>query len=677
MPQTPDTPGTTPGASVFHDLSAFLARPRVNSLALSADGGRLVAAVQNLSGDGTRFVSALWDIDPAGVREPVRLTRSGKGESGPAFGPDGVLHFLSGRPGDDEDDGEHEGAAVWALPPRGEAAVVARHPGGIAAYAVARDSGALALTAGLLPGAADAAAHGRLRTERKDAKVTAILYESGPTRAWDRDLGPEDPHVLVRARDGAEPVDAGGQGAALEAPGDAVLSPDGTRVAYTRFVTGRVPDYNRTAVVIADATTGAQLHLLGDTVHLYEAPAFTADGAAVVCSRMRFPTYDEPWDATLVRVDIDSGETVDLLPGFDNWPVGAVCSPADDTLFFTADELGHHPVFRRDADGTVTRLTASGAYGSLCVAPDGRTLYALRNAIDAPPRPVRLDAAAPGQVPAELPAPGAVGALPGTLTEVHVEADDGFPLRGWLVLPAGAGPERPAPLLVSVHGGPQSSWNAWTWRWNPWPFAARGYAVLLPDPALSTGYGQLNHRRGWGQWGGRPYDDVMALTDAVEGRADIDATRTALAGGSYGGYMANRVATSTDRFRAIVSHAGLWDLRMFQGDNDVPWYFQRIFGDPLTRPERYEADSPYVDVAKIRTPMLVIHGGKDYRVPVGQGAALFQDLQRFEIPAKYLYFPDEGHWILAPGHIEVWYETFLNFLDHHVTGAEWRRPGLL
>ncbi|MDX3797311.1 prolyl oligopeptidase family serine peptidase [Streptomyces sp. AK04-3B] len=664
------------GTTAYHDLPAFLAQPRVNSLALSADGGRLVATVQTLSQDRTRFVSGLWEIDPAGEREALRLTRSGKGESGPAFGPDGVLYFLSEREDGSEED-KHEGAALWALPGRGEAAVVARHPGGITAFTVARESGALAHTAGLLPGAADADAHGKLRTARKDAKVTAILYEAGPTRAWDRDLGPEEQHTFVRAGAEGAVVDAGGQGVGLEHPGDVALSPDGTRVAYTRFVPGRVPAENRTAVVVAHAATGEEVFVLGDVEHLYEAPVFTHDGSAVVCSRMTWPTYDESMDMTLVRVGVDGSEAVDLLPGFDNWPVGTVCSTVDDALFFMADVKGHAPVFQRDADGTVTRLTASGAYSSLCVAPDGRTLYALRNAIDSPPRPVRFEAGVADQTPVELPAPGAFDALPGTLTEVHANAADGYRLRGWLVLPEGASAENPAPLLVAVHGGPQGSWNGWTWRWNPWPFAARGYAVLLPDPALSTGYGQEGHRRGWGQWGGVPYTDVMALTDATEARDDIDAARTALGGGSYGGYMANRVATSTDRFKAIVSHAGLWDLRSFQGDTDAPWYFQCIFGDPVTRPERYEAHSPYLDAAKIRTPMLVIHGAKDYRVPVGQGAALFQDLQRFEVPAKYLYFPDENHWILSPGHIQVWYATFLNFLDHHVLGDEWQRPGLL
>ncbi|EDY59706.2 predicted protein [Streptomyces sviceus ATCC 29083] len=281
------------GPSTFRDLSALVACPRVNSLALSVDGTRLVAAVQSLSGDGTRFVSGLWEIDPTGERDALRLTRSDRGESAPVFGPDGTLYFLSGRAAADGDADEDQGAALWALPPRGEAVVVARHPGGIAAVTVARDSGALCHTAGLLPGAADAEAHGKLRAARQDAKVTAILYDAGPTRAWDHDLGPEEPHTFVRSGTDAEPVVAGGQGVGLEDPGDAALSPDGTRVAYRRFVPGRVPDEHRTAVVVADAVSGEEIHVVGDREHLYEAPRFTHDGSAVVCCRMRYPTYDE------------------------------------------------------------------------------------------------------------------------------------------------------------------------------------------------------------------------------------------------------------------------------------------------------------------------------------------------------------------------------------------------
>ncbi|MFG2717938.1 prolyl oligopeptidase family serine peptidase [Streptomyces sp. NPDC048416] len=681
----PESPG---GTTAFHDLSAFLATPRVTGLALSPDGTRLVASVQSLDTHGTGHVSGLWDIDPAAIREPVRLTRSHAGESAPAFAADGTLYFLSGRP--DTDPGaakdDEEGAGVWALPERGEAARVARHPGGIADFTLARDTGVLAYTAGLLPGAADAEAHGKLRKDRADAKVTAILYESGLTRFWDSDLGPEEPHTFVRGAHRGSPVLEGDDTAAVDTGGQGfinesgpVLSPDGTRVAYTRFVHGRVPDGNHTVVVVADAATGQELHIADRDGYQYSAPLFTADGSAVLCVRDRLATYEASFSYTMVRLDLPGGAESDLLEGFANWPSETAISPRpDDTgIWFTADELGHAPVFRRDPDGTVTRLTASGAYTSLCVAPDGRTLYALRSAVDAPPTPVRLDAAAPDQEPVMLKAPGGVGRLPGTLTEVHTEGDDGSPLRSWLVLPEGACAERPAPLLVFPHGGPQASWNSWTWRWNPWPFAARGYAVLLPDPALSVGYGPQMHERGWGQWGGRPYRDLMAMTDTAEARPDIDETRSGLAGASYGGYMTNRIATLTDRFNAIVSQASIWDLRSFQADSDASMYFRRIFGDPLTRAERYEQDSPALAADRIRTPMLVVHGAKDYRVPVGQGMALFQDLQRCEVPAQFLYFPDEGHWILRPGHARLWYAALLNFFDHHLLGTAWRRPALL
>jgi dipeptidyl aminopeptidase/acylaminoacyl peptidase len=222
-----------------------------------------------------------------------------------------------------------------------------------------------------------------------------------------------------------------------------------------------------------------------------------------------------------------------------------------------------------------------------------------------------------------------------------------------------------------------SSWNSWSWRWNPWLLAARGYAVLLPDPALSTGYGQDFIARAYHQWGGRPFADVMAATDAAVARPDIDGSRTAMMGGSYGGYLANWAAGHTDRFRAIVSHASLWVLDQMFGTTDLPMFWRPQFGDPLTAPERYEANSPHRHIASIRTPMLVIHGNKDYRVPVGEALRLWWDLSRHGADAKFLYFPDENHWILSPGHAALWYDTVFAFLAQHVLGEPWRRPELL
>jgi dipeptidyl aminopeptidase/acylaminoacyl peptidase len=267
--------------------------------------------------------------------------------------------------------------------------------------------------------------------------------------------------------------------------------------------------------------------------------------------------------------------------------------------------------------------------------------------------------------------------VPGRLAEVEAAADDGQPVRAWLVLPEGASAAWPAPLLLWVHGGPMSSWNAWSWRWNPWLMAARGYAVLLPDPALSTGYGQEFIARGHRDWGARPFADIMAVTESVLARPDIDAGRAGMMGGSYGGYMANWMAGHTDRFKAIVSHAGLWALDQMFGTTDEPMFWRPQFGDPLTEPEMYEANSPHRHIERVRTPMLVIHGDKDYRVPVSEALRLWWDLSRHGAEAKFLYFPDENHWILGPGHVRIWYETVFAFLAEHVLGQDWQRPAFL
>jgi dipeptidyl aminopeptidase/acylaminoacyl peptidase len=290
---------------------------------------------------------------------------------------------------------------------------------------------------------------------------------------------------------------------------------------------------------------------------------------------------------------------------------------------------------------------------------------------------VRLSASGVDQQAVPLPAPGAVESVPGTLTEIETVVEDGRTVRAWLVLPTGASTSRPAPLLLWVHGGPVMSWSGWSWRWNPWLMAARGYAVLLPDPALSTGYGHDFVRAGWASWGAKPYTDLMSITDVAVRRDDIDESRTAVMGGSFGGYMANWIATRTDRFKAIVTHASLWHLDAFTGTTDDSYYWIREMGDPLRQDETVRANSPHLRVADIKTPMLVIHGDKDYRVPIGEGQRLYFDLVRHGVPAKFLYFPSENHWILTPGNAKVWYETIFAFLAEHVLGEPWQRPELL
>jgi len=468
------------------------------------------------------------------------------------------------------------------------------------------------------------------------------------------------------------------------------LTPDGTSVV-TGWWQWDPAGESHCELVLIDVASGKRRVLLSVPEFDFSSPRVSPDGRFIVCQRERHSTAERPVDLTLVVLDVDGsgadslntgGEAGrDLLASWDRWPQEAAWSHDSRALYFAADDGGRRPVFRVDTDtGEVTRVTADdGAYTDLNPGPDGRYLYALRATVDSPSTPVRIDLilGTTGAEPAALECPGVPVTVPGRLEEVQVAADDGQPVRSWLVLPETASADRPAPLLLWVHGGPMSSWNTWSWRWNPWLMAARGYAVLLPDPALSTGYGLEFIARAHREWGARPFADIMAATDAVLARPDIDADRVAMMGGSYGGYMANWMAGHTDRFKAIVSHAGLWTLEAMFGTTDHPMFWRPQFGDPLTSPEMYEANSPHRHIGQIRTPMLVIHGNKDYRVPVGEALRLWWDLSRHGAEAKFLYFPDENHWILTPGNARIWYETIFAFLAQHVLGEDWQRPRLL
>jgi dipeptidyl aminopeptidase/acylaminoacyl peptidase len=418
---------------------------------------------------------------------------------------------------------------------------------------------------------------------------------------------------------------------------------------------------------------------LADEDHEYGAPQWSPDGSLLAVVVQSRSTATEPPNVWLAVLDVSTGEVRTVAADWDRWPGVARWTPDGTALIVVADSDGAAPIFRVSvADGTVTRLTADhGAYGDLVVSPDGRWVYATRSAVDAPAAPVRIDASAPDQQPTFLPSPVAVPALPGRLDEVNVVAADGTPVHAWLAVPHGANGDSPAPLLLWIHGGPLGSWNAWSWRWNPWLAVAQGYAVLLPDPGLSTGYGQHMIERGWGAWGAEPYTDLMSITDAAEARADIDHTKVAAMGGSFGGYMANWVAGHTDRFAGIVTHASLWALDQFGQTTDAAFYWRREM-----TPEMALANSPHRFVDQIRTPMLVVHGDRDYRVPIGEALRLWAELaERGEatgdMPHKFLYFPDENHWVLTPQHGKVWYSTVFAFLDHTVHGKEWKVPDIL
>ena len=659
----------------------------------TTEGGRIVARVSALDAKGTSYRGALVEIDGERL---VPLTRGSASIGAVALAEDGTTFFTAKRVGEDGE--ETEDAQLWALPPRGEARELASRPGGFGGLAVAGRH--LLTELEIHSQATDETTHAELSATRTKAKVTAALHSGFPTRYWDHDLGPSRtvlaiaalPEDLATAERTPAPT-------AEEAGGDEDAP---TQVLHLRHVTmppGRLVDWtvDRTGeqalVAMADTrddrlavTDLYLLDLVGaqpprllreGTNQLEHGPGeFSPSGDRALIGRHRVWTQTQTMSVGVELLDLATGESAAVWPELDRWvdPVWL----DENTLVATSDDTGRGAVWIGGVSDAAPRRLAGGpqqdlAFSDLSIA--GGAIIASASGIAVAPHPVRIDRSS-GAVEA-LPNPADALAQEGTLTEVTATAEDGTALRAWLRLPAGEGPH---PLVVFAHGGPWGSWNAWTYRWNPGPFVAAGYAVLLPDPAISTGYGQSMIDRGQHELGGAPYTDIMALVDVTIAREDIDESATAFAGGSYGGYMANWVAGHTgDRFRCIVTHASLWDTETMGSTTDnAGWHRPMI--------EQNARYNPKDSVREIVAPMLVIHGDKDYRVPIAQGHALWHDLNEYSATLRdehgrtrhrYLYFPDEGHWITGRGNAQVWYETFLGFLDEHVRGETWERPATL
>lgn len=673
---TPATPGTT----AFHDLDEFLALPRVAGLAVSPDGTRVVTTVSRLDDKRTEFVSALWELDPSGQQPARRLTFGAKGESAPEFTADGDLLFLAARPTGDDDEPTRK--ALWRLPAAGgEAHEVATLPGGVDRVTSAREAATTLITSAMLASATDVDDDKRLRAARKDNKVSAVLHAGYPVRYWDHDLGPEQPHLFDITEERPRDLTPTPGQALREAHFD--LSRDGAFLVTTWQ--GPAPGAAlRTTLVHVDVATGRRTTIVDDRDADLGNPAVSPDGQSVAYTRETISTPRKAPRITLCLLRFGE-EPVELTTGWDRWPTSVTWSADGSSVIITADDHGRGPIFAVDPDtGAVRTLVADDfTYSDVRPAPGG-VLFALRSSYAAPQHPVRIDADGTVTVLDCVALPD----LPGTLTEVTATTADGRTVRSWMVLPHGeaagsySSRERSsAPLLLWIHGGPLASWNAWHWRWNPWVMAARGYAVLLPDPALSTGYGQEFIQRGWGSWGFAPYTDLMAATDAACAHPRVDETRTAAMGGSFGGYMANWIAGHTDRFAAIVTHASLWALDQFGATTDGGYWWAREM-----TPEMAAANSPHLFVSQIATPMLVIHGDKDYRVPIGEALRLWYELlSSSALPAaddgstehRFLYFPSENHWVLSPQHAKIWYQVVLAFLAHHVLGQDSELPEML
>ena len=663
-----DAPAAPPVADMFADLAAFVAAPRLSSLvarrAEDVYPPMVVAGVTRLNQKGDAYTTALVELDLQG-EDRLPLTRSKKGEAIAAIGTRGEVYFSSTRP--DEHSEEEVDTALWMLPRRGEARVVLRRPGGVKQVVAA--GGKLFCSGPALPHAEGEDANRELHKARKDAGISAILHEDFPVRFWDHDLGPTRECLYwadAPTQDGTDLMKLH----AFDLPEGKLagfeVAADGSFVLVTisRADTGLDTrssvyylDLDGQCRPLVDVTTEA------DPLLSIGAGPISPDGKRAFLYASTGNRQGQPLPCWGEVLDIASGQRQRVE--FDDWP-HAVTWLDGERFVMTADRRGRGGLYLV-AGGEMKLLVEDDyAYADVAALDEDRVV-ATRASIDQPAAPVLVNM--DGQVE-QLQVLDDPTPVPGKLVEVSAHGEDGTEVRAWLCLPQDA-PEGGAPLLTFAHGGPWGSWNSWTWRWNPWPFVARGYAVLLPDPAISTGYGQAMIDRGNDAIGDAPYTDILALIDAAVARADIDGERTALLGGSYGGYMANWMAGHTGkRFKCIVTHASLWDVDMMGRTTDNATWFEWM---SASQAHEY---SPHRFVGDIQVPMLVIHGDRDFRVPISQGHALWHALLRDSQAKghKFLYYPDENHWILKPQNSRIWYETVLAFVDTHVLGKDFARP---
>jgi dipeptidyl aminopeptidase/acylaminoacyl peptidase len=381
---------------------------------------------------------------------------------------------------------------------------------------------------------------------------------------------------------------------------------------------------------------------------------------------MARPGYESDRQVVHLR-DLGNGRTRVLAGDWDRSVDALAWAPDGSGLYVTAQDHFDHPLFRIDlAGGPPRRLTEDGSVGAVVPLAGGDVLAV----IDSLTQPADLYRIGAAGAPARLTAVNADKLadidLP-TATRFSFTGAEGATVWGYVVKPTGLAAGARAPIAYLIHGGPQGSFgNGWSYRWNPAVLAGAGYGAVIVDFHGSTGYGQAFTDAINQDWGGKPLTDLKAgLAAAVRQFDWLDGDRACALGGSYGGYMTNWIAGQwPDRFRCLVTHAGVFDARAMAFETEELWFDEWEHGGPYwERAEVYERANPVHFVDRWKTPMLVIHGERDFRIPYTQGLAAFTALQRKGVPSELLVFPDENHWVLKPKNSKQWYQTVLGWLD--------------
>jgi dipeptidyl aminopeptidase/acylaminoacyl peptidase len=656
-------------------VEEMLKLKRISDPQLSPDGTRIAFVLTEVNLAANSRASHIWLVKTAGGA-PTPLITSPKSDDTPRWSPDGKrLAFISSRDGTSQ---------VWIADV--DAAGIARTPRKVTSIATeasgvrwSPDGRLLAFVSEVYPDCPTLECNQKTLAEHEANKVRARVLEGLLFRHWTAWKEGRFSHLFLVPADASRPPRDLTPGKAdvppfsLGGPDDYAFSPDSREIAFARK-TAQVEAFSTNSdLFVLDLTKpDATARQITPNPAADGGPAYSPDGRYIAYRAQQRPGFEaDRWQ--LMLYDRQAGQSRSITASWDRAVDSYTWTPDSKALYITAEDQGRSVVFRLDTTGTAPQaLAIPASSGDVQLTADGHTVVFSSNCIASP---------------TELYRAGADGSGITAITRVNADALAAFRLRpaesvsyagaggarvqAWVVKPANFHEDAKYPLLFLVHGGPQGAWtDGWTYRWNAQVFAAAGYVVFMPNPHGSTGFGQRFTDEISCDWGGQVFEVLMKGADYAEALPYVERGRTGAAGASFGGYMMDWFLGHTTRFKAIVTHAGVYNLASMYGVTEELWFPEwDLKGTPWTNQELYDRFSPHRYAKNFKTPTLVTHGELDFRVPIGEGLQLYTTLQRMGVPSKMIYFPDEGHWINKPGNSALWYHSFIEWMDRWVKGT--------
>jgi dipeptidyl aminopeptidase/acylaminoacyl peptidase len=665
-------PGAIAQQSAKHAITFddMIRMHRVGEAQISPDGKWVAYSVSTPDMDANRSVSNIW-IVPTNGGAPLQLTQSGQ-DSSPVWSPDGkTIAFLSSRSSDSQ---------VYLLSmDGGEAKPLTHISTGVDLAKWSPDGKTIALTSGVYPDCKDDACNSKRDAEREKDKVKAHVAEHLLYRHWTHWNDGKHSHLFVVPADGSAPPRDLTPGADYDVPpdqrggpGDLNFSPDSKEICFTA-VTDPVEAISTNGDLFVVPVAGGEIKRVTTQRGFDGGPVYSPDGKYIAYHAQLVPE-DESDRWRVMLYDRATQEIENLSEGFDRSASDLFWSPDSKTIYFSAEDETQQPIYAMTPRaGAEPKKVIANTYNlSVSLSGDGKTLAFERTNLSMPAEV--FAAASDGSGVRQLTHHNDSILATLKMNDVETfwfEGAGGTKVQAMMIRPPDFDASKKYPLLVVLHGGPQTMFsNAWGYRWNTQVFSAAGYVSLMINRRGSTGYGQKFTDEIINDWGGKAYVDVMNGVDYVLKKYPYtDGSRMAAVGGSYGGYMADWIATHTGRFKAIISHAGIYDKNSMYATEELWFEEHDMQGMPWTAPENYRKWAPLTyaaELGKFKTPTLVIAGERDYRVPYTQSLEFFNTLQRQGVPSKLVVFPDEGHWVLKPQNSRFWYKTFLDWLATYV-----------